>query len=46
VRRVKPYIDVAHREHAVAETGGIRAAKAMGLRRRFSYRAGPLSRLI
>jgi hypothetical protein len=26
------YIDVAHREHAVAETGGVRTAKAMGLR--------------
>jgi hypothetical protein len=26
------YIDVAHREHAVVETGGVRAAKAMGLR--------------
>jgi hypothetical protein len=26
------YIDAAHREHAVAETGGVRAAKAMGLR--------------
>ena len=27
-----PYIDVAHREHAVVETGGVRTAKAMGLR--------------
>jgi hypothetical protein len=27
-----PFIDVAHREHAVVETGGVRAAKAMGLR--------------
>jgi hypothetical protein len=26
------YIDVAHREHAVVETGGVRTAKAMGLR--------------
>jgi hypothetical protein len=26
------YIDVVHREHAVVETGGVRAAKAMGLR--------------
>jgi hypothetical protein len=26
------YIDVLHREHAVVETGGVRAAKAMGLR--------------
>ena len=26
------YIDVTHREHAVVETGGVRAAKAMGLR--------------
>jgi hypothetical protein len=26
------FIDVAHREHAVVETGGVRAAKAMGLR--------------
>ena len=26
------YIDVAHREHAVVETSGVRAAKAMGLR--------------
>jgi Transposase DDE domain group 1 len=27
------YIDVVHREHAVVETGGVRSAKAMGLRR-------------
>jgi hypothetical protein len=26
------YIDVVHREHAVVETGGVRTAKAMGLR--------------
>ena len=26
------YIDVVHREHAVAETDGVRTAKAMGLR--------------
>jgi hypothetical protein len=26
------YIDVLHREHAVVETGGVRTAKAMGLR--------------
>ena len=26
------YIDVAHREHAVVETAGVRTAKAMGLR--------------
>jgi hypothetical protein len=26
------YIDVVHREHAVVETGGVRAAKSMGLR--------------
>jgi len=26
------YIDAAHREHAVVETGGVRTAKAMGLR--------------
>jgi hypothetical protein len=26
------YIDVAHREHAVVETGGVRTAKATGLR--------------
>jgi hypothetical protein len=26
------YIDVAHREHAVVETGGVETAKAMGLR--------------
>jgi len=26
------FIDVAHREHAVVETGGVRTAKAMGLR--------------
>jgi hypothetical protein len=26
------YIDVAHREHAVVETSGVRTAKAMGLR--------------
>jgi hypothetical protein len=26
------YIDVAHREHAVVETGGVRTAKTMGLR--------------
>src|SRR5216684_4762884 len=26
------YIDVTHREHAVVETGGVRTAKAMGLR--------------
>jgi Transposase DDE domain group 1 len=26
------YIDAVHREHAVVETGGVRAAKAMGLR--------------
>jgi hypothetical protein len=26
------YIDVAHREHAIVETGGVRTAKAMGLR--------------
>ncbi len=26
------YIDTVHREHAVVETGGVRAAKAMGLR--------------
>jgi hypothetical protein len=26
------YIDVAHREHAAVETGGVRTAKAMGLR--------------
>ena len=26
------YIDVAHREHAVVETGGVRTAKSMGLR--------------
>jgi hypothetical protein len=26
------YIDVVHRQHAVAETGGVRTAKAMGLR--------------
>ena len=26
------YIDVVHREHAVVETGGVRSAKAMGLR--------------
>jgi Transposase DDE domain group 1 len=26
------YIDVAHREHAVVETAGVRAGKAMGLR--------------
>ena len=26
------YIDVAHREHAVVETGGVRTGKAMGLR--------------
>jgi hypothetical protein len=26
------YTDVAHREHAVVETGGVRTAKAMGLR--------------
>jgi Transposase DDE domain group 1 len=26
------YIDTVHREHAVAETGGVRTAKAMGLR--------------
>jgi hypothetical protein len=26
------HIDVVHREHAVVETGGVRAAKAMGLR--------------
>jgi hypothetical protein len=26
------YIDVVHREHAVVETAGVRAAKAMGLR--------------
>ena len=26
------YIDVVHREHAVVETSGVRAAKAMGLR--------------
>jgi hypothetical protein len=26
------YIDVAHRQHAVVETGGVRTAKAMGLR--------------
>ena len=26
------YIDVVHREHAVLETGGVRTAKAMGLR--------------
>jgi hypothetical protein len=27
-----PFIDVAHREHAVVETGGVRTAKAMGPR--------------
>ncbi|HUK73677.1 MAG TPA: hypothetical protein VLW50_33865 [Streptosporangiaceae bacterium] len=27
-----PRIDVVHREHAVVETGGVRTAKAMGLR--------------
>ena len=27
-----PYIDTVHREHAVVETGGVRTAKAMGLR--------------
>jgi hypothetical protein len=26
------YIDTVHREHAVVETGGVRTAKAMGLR--------------
>jgi hypothetical protein len=26
------FIDVAHREHAVVETGGVRTAKAMGMR--------------
>jgi hypothetical protein len=26
------YLDVVHREHAVVETGGVRTAKAMGLR--------------
>jgi hypothetical protein len=26
------YIDVVHREHAVVQTGGVRTAKAMGLR--------------
>ena len=26
------YVDVAHREHAVVETGGVRTAKTMGLR--------------
>jgi Transposase DDE domain group 1 len=26
------YIDVLHREHAIVETGGVRTAKAMGLR--------------
>ena len=26
------YVDVLHRQHAVVETGGVRAAKAMGLR--------------
>jgi hypothetical protein len=26
------YIDVVHREHAIVETGGVRTAKAMGLR--------------
>ena len=26
------YIDVVHREHAVVETGGVRTAKAMGMR--------------
>ena len=26
------YVDVVHREHAVVETGGVRTAKAMGLR--------------
>jgi hypothetical protein len=26
------YIGVVHREHAVVETGGVRTAKAMGLR--------------
>jgi hypothetical protein len=26
------YLDTVHREHAVVETGGVRTAKAMGLR--------------
>ena len=29
---IPQYIDIVHREHAVVENGGVRTAKAMGLR--------------
>jgi hypothetical protein len=32
LRPLTYHIDVAHREHAVVETGGVRIAKTMGLR--------------
>src|SRR5215471_11433886 len=37
------YIDVVHREHAVVETGGVRTAKAMGLRNLPSIILSPAS---